>query len=373
MSVYLDHNATTPLAPEVLAAMRPYLEGLGSNASSLHRQGRIARDAVEAARAEVAALVGAEPGMVIWTSGGTEANNLAIKGLIEPGRRHRLLYGATEHPAVMEAAESLRAFGCSVEAIPVDAQGRVTPEALAHALAGAPTTLVSVMAANNETGVIQPLQTLAPLVHAAGALLHVDAVQAAGKLPFDVNLIGADLVSLSAHKLYGPKGVGALIRVAPVELRPLLHGGAQEGGLRGGTENVPAIVGFGAACRLARERLDRRMAHLRSLRDRFEAGLDGLGTVLRFGAEAERLPNTVQFALRGWQGEALVMQLDRAGFCVSSGSACASGQGQPSHVLLAMGVDEDTAFGAVRVSFGETNTTAEVDRLLGVLQELARP
>lgn len=378
MAVYFDHNATTPLAAEVLEAMLPYLQGPYANASSLHRLGRAARDAVEAARAELAACVNAEPGMVIWTSGGTEANNLAIKGLLgeratsgSKGRPPRLLYGATEHPAVMECAESLRTRGVTVDAIAVDAQGRVTPEALSAQLDQGPVDLVSIMLANNETGVIQPIPELAALVHAAGALLHVDAVQALGKLPLDVQALGADLVSVSAHKLQGPKGIGALIRVSPVDLHPLHHGGAQEGGVRGGTENVAAIVGFGAACQRAAQGLAERSPRLLALRERLETGLDRLPGVLRFAAEAPRLPNTVQFALAGWTGETLLMQLDRRGYCVSSGSACAAGSGEPSHVLLAMGVDPDTAFGAVRVSLGEGNTADEIDGFLNALAEAA--
>lgn len=372
VSTYLDHNATTPLAAEVLEAMLPYLQGPYANASSLHRLGRAARDAVEAARAEVAALMQAEPGMVIWTSGGTEANNLALKGLIRPGRARRLRYGATEHPAVMECAESLRGDGVEVQAIEVDAQGLIDPERLAAELARAPADLVSIMLANNETGVIQPIPELAAGVHAAGGLFHVDAVQALGKLPLDVQTLGADLLSVSAHKLQGPKGIGALIRVSPVDLHPLHHGGAQEGGVRGGTENVAAIVGFGAACQRAAQGLAERSARLLALRERLEAGLDRLPGVIRFAAEAPRLPNTVQFALAGWTGETLLMQLDRRGYCVSSGSACASGSGEPSHVLLAMGVDPDTAFGAIRVSLGEGNTAEEIDGFLAALGESAQ-
>lgn len=371
VSTYFDHNATTLLAAEVLEAMLPYLQGPYANASSLHRLGRAARDAVEAARAEVAALMQAEPGMVIWTSGGTEANNLALKGLIRPGRAQRLRYGATEHPAVMECAESLRGDGVEVEAIGVDAQGLIDPERLAAELARAPADLVSIMLANNETGVIQPIPELAAVVHAAGGLFHVDAVQALGKLPLDVQTLGADLLSVSAHKLQGPKGIGALIRVSPVDLHPLHHGGAQEGGVRGGTENVAAIVGFGAACQRAAQDLAERSARLLALRERLEAGLDRLPGVIRFAAAAPRLPNTVQFALAGWTGETLLMQLDRRGYCVSSGSACASGSGEPSHVLLAMGVDPDTAFGAIRVSLGEGNTAEQIDGFLNALAEAA--
>lgn len=372
MPIYLDHNATTHLDPQVLDAMLPYLSGPAANPSSLHRYGRLARDAVEAARAQVAQLVGAQPAEIIWTSGGTEANNLAIKGVADaqtaPGC---VLYGATDHPAVMEAAEALRQRGWAVEAVAVDALGRVDEPALAAQLARGNVRLVSLMRANNETGVIQPLPQLAPAIHAAGAWLHVDAVQALGKMPVDRDVLDADLMTLSSHKIYGPKGVGALVVRAEVELRAQLHGGAQERGVRGGTENVAAIVGFGAAAELARQRLDDRIAHLQPLRDRLEAGLHSIRGIRIFGEGAERLPNTVQCALAGYDGEALLMQLDRHGIAVSSGSACASGSGEPSHVLLAMGIDPVTAKGAIRISLGQANGADDVDRILAVLRDTA--
>lgn len=371
MPIYLDHNATTHLDPRVLEAMLPYLSGPAANASSLHRYGRLARDAVEAARHQVARLIGADPGEIIWTSGGTEANNLAIKGVARAGAG-RVLYGATEHPAVMEAAESLRPHGIDVEVIPVDAQGLIDAEAFRQQLAQAPLRLVSIMRANNETGVIQDLPRLAPLVHAAGGWLHVDAVQAAGKLAFDRHEVGADLVTVSSHKLYGPKGIAALAVSAEVELSPLLHGGAQERGRRGGTENVAAIAGFGRAAELACEELDQRLAHFAELAGRFDAGLAAIRGIEVFGAGAPRLTNTRQFALHGYDGEALLMELDRRGIAVSSGSACASGSGEPSHVLVAMGIDPVIAKGAIRVSFGVANTAADVERFLQVIGDIAR-
>lgn len=372
MPIYLDNNATTHLDPRVLEAMLPYLSGPAANASSLHRYGRLARDAVEAARAQIAQLVGAQPSEVIWTSGGTEANNLAIKGVTGPLAPARLLYGATEHPSVMEAAESRAARGWAVEAIAVDRLGHVVESALQAQLAKADVKLVSLMRANNETGVIQDVARWATPIHAAGAWLHVDAVQAAGKLPVDIGELGADLMSLSSHKIYGPKGIGALIVRAEVELRPLMHGGAQERGRRGGTENVAAIAGFGRAAELAMQELAQRSAHLLPLRERLEAGLRAIPGVLIFGVGAERLPNTLQFALAGYDGEALLMQLDRRGIAVSSGSACASGNGEPSHVLIAMGYGPVTAKGAIRVSLGKDNTADDIDRVLAVLAEIAR-
>ncbi|MFP5305334.1 MAG: cysteine desulfurase family protein [Gammaproteobacteria bacterium] len=371
MPVYLDHNATTRLDPRVLDAMMPYLSGPYGNASSLHRFGRAARDAVERAREQVAKLVNCQPGEIVWTSGGTESNNLAIKGATAAVAPSRVLYGATEHPAVMEAAEALRAQGWGVEPIAVDAQGAVDWGAFEAQLKHGPLRLVALMRANNETGVIQDVAWAAGLVHDAGAWLHVDAVQAAGKIPLDFQALGADLMSLSSHKLYGPKGIGALVRKAEVDLFPLHHGGPQERGLRGGTENVAAIVGFGAAAELAVQELDARAAHVRALRDRLQAGVQALAGVRVFGAAAERLPNTLQFALEGYDGEALLMQLDRKGYGVSSGSACASGKGEPSHVLLAMGVPREIARGAVRVSLGRDNSEADVDGFLAALKALA--
>jgi len=375
MACYLDHNATTHLDPRVLEAMLPYLSGPAANPSSLHRYGRIARDAIEAARVQLARLVGCMPAEIIWTSGGTEANNLAIQGIAAAWTQGRpparMLYGATEHPSVMETAEALRRQRWAVEAIATGRDGLVDWAALEAQLAGAPVALLSLMRANNETGVVQDVVRAARLADRAGASFHVDAVQALGKLPLDFAAIGAGLMSISSHKIYGPKGAGALIVRADTEVATLLHGGAQERGRRGGTENVAAIVGFGAAAELAQAEMDARIAHSLRLRMRLEAGLRGLGGVTIFGEIAPRLSNTVQFALPGYEGEALLMQLDRHQIAVSSGSACASGRGEPSHVLLAMGIDRDTAYGAVRVSFGQHNTEADVDRLLATLQRLA--
>lgn len=371
MMIYFDNNATTRLDPRVAEAMRPYLEGAYANPSSLHRFGRAARDAVEAARAQVAALVGVQPQQVIFTSGGTEADNLAVKGVCT-GNGGRILYAATEHPAVMESCEALRARGSTVEVLPVDSDGVLDWTGFEERLARGPVRLVAVMAANNETGVIQDVARAARLVHAAGSWLLVDAVQAAGKLAVDFDALGADLMSLSAHKLHGPRGVGALVRRGEVELAPLHHGGGQEHGLRGGTENVAAIVGFGVAADLARQELEARAAHGESLRRRLEAGLRRLPGAVIFAQAAPRLPNTVQFALPGWHGEALLMALDKRGIAVSSGSACHSGRGEPSHVLLAMGVAREIAHGAVRVSFSKDNTADEVDALLAALTELQR-
>lgn len=370
MPIYLDYNATTPLDRRVLEAMQPYLTGLYGNASSVHRYGRAARDAIEAARAQVAELVGARSRDVIFTAGATESNNLALMGGgLEPGR-DRLLYGATEHPSVVEAAEALGRTGVPVETIAVDPDGLLDWPAFEAQLAAAPVRWVALMRANNETGVIQDVARAARLAHAAGARLHCDAVQAAGKIELDFDALGADCLSLSAHKFYGPKGVGALLKRADLELTPLLYGGGQEHGLRGGTENLAAIVGFGVAAELARREQQARAARWSALRRRLEKGLRAIPGTTIFGAGAPRLPNTSQFALAGWHGEALLMALDRRGVAVSSGSACASGKGQPSRVLLAMGWPAETALGAARVSFGRDSSDSDVDQLLALLGEL---
>ena len=372
MPIYLDHNATTALDPRVLDAMLPYLSGPYGNPSSVHRYGRMARDAIEAARAQVAALVGAQPAELVWTSGATESNNLAIKG-VAASRGGRVLYAGTEHPAVLEAAEALRRAGREVEVLATGRDGLIDDPVLATQLAQGPVALAAVMLANNETGVIQDVARVAARVHAVGGLLLVDAVQAAGKIAVDFPASGADLMSLSAHKLYGPKGVGALVRRSGVDLMPQQHGGGQEKGLRGGTENLAGIVGFGVAASLSVAEFDARARHTRALREALEAGVRELPGAIVFGDGAPRLPNTVQFGLEGWEGEALLMALDRRGIAVSSGSACASGTGEPSHVLLAMGWPREIAYRAVRVSFGQDNTAAEVDRLLAELRKLVRP
>jgi cysteine desulfurase len=366
--IYFDHNATTPLDERVLEAMLPYLGAFYGNASGLYRLGRLSRGAVEAAREQVAALVGAHPSEVIFTSGGTEANNLALKGLAFTSAPGVIAVGATEHPSVTEPARFLARRGFRVATIPVDSSGRPEP-AFIDALP-ADLRFATLMLANNETGVVHDVAPFAERLRARGALLHGDAVQAAGKIPVDFRASGAHFLSLSAHKIYGPKGVGALIADRSLALEPLLHGGGQEQGLRGGTENVAGIVGFGQAAELARRELEERRHQLLTLRLRLEEGLAGLPGVTIFGAGADRLPNTVQFGVPGYDGEMLVMTLDRRGFALSSGSACASGGGEPSPVLTALGVDAETAKRAVRVSFGKGNTGAEVDRLLEALGSL---
>lgn len=370
MSLYFDHNATTPLDERVLEAMLPWLREGYANAASLHRGGREARAAIDHAREQVAALAGTHPGQVVFTAGGTEADNLAVKGLAARLPRGRVLVGSMEHPAVLEAAQALAPHGWQVDEIPAGADGRYDLPGLREQLAAGDVRLVAAMAANNETGALQDTAAIAEAAREAGALFHCDAVQLAGKGTLRYPETGAHTLALSAHKICGPKGVGALILDKGVDIEPQLHGGGHEGGLRAGTENTAGIVGFGAAAELAAAELEERYAALLTLRERLENGLSGMPGVTVFAEHVARLPNTVQFAVPGYEGEGLLMSLDRHGIAVSSGSACASGRGEPSHVLLAMGIDPTVAYGAVRVSLGRDNSAEDIDSFLATLREL---
>lgn len=383
--VYLDHNATTPLDARVLEAMLPFLRERCGNASSRHDYGRLARAAVDAARQQVAAAVGAHATEVVFTSGGSEANNLFIKGAAACLERGLLAFSAVEHPCVREPARELRRQGWQLREIAVDEAGRIDAADYAATLKQQP-RLISVMLANNETGVMQDVAALAAQARSVPARapgqgpgpgwFHSDAVQAFGKVAVNfraLNAAGVHALTLSAHKLGGPQGAGALIVDKRVELRPLIAGGGQERGLRSGTENVAGIVGFGHACTLVVERIAE-MARLEKQRSRLEAGLIQLGATI-FGdaadgsadANAARLPNTVYFALPDVDGETLVGKLDRAGFAVASGAACSSANPEPSHVLQSMGVNPALARGAVRVSLGLGNTMQHVDDFIAVL------
>ncbi|HJV91113.1 MAG TPA: aminotransferase class V-fold PLP-dependent enzyme [Holophagaceae bacterium] len=372
--IYLDHNATTAVDPEVLAAMLPWFAERPGNAGSAHALGHLAEAAVNRARDQVAALLSCAPAELVFTSGATEALNHAIRGVVEafPAKRHMVI-SAVEHPAVQALAAWLPSQGVEVSVAPVDGEGRLDLEAL-EALIRPDTALVAVMAANNESGVLNPLDEVGARVHAKGSLLLVDATQAVGKVPVSVAQGPADLLCLSAHKFHGPKGVGALYLRRGLRLKPLLLGGGQERGRRGGTENVPGLVGLGAAAALASERLGY-LTCVAELRDHLEATL--LAAVPRLkvlGQGAPRLPNTSLLAFEGVEGEALLLKLDRAGICVSTGSACSTGHKEPSHVLRAMGVDPAYAKGTLRVSLGRTTTAVEVetleDLLPGVVAEL---
>jgi len=367
MPVYLDHNATTPLDPAVREAMMPWFGERFGNASSRHEYGRAARKAIDEARGQVAAAVNAHSTEVIFTSGGSEANNLFLKGaaaLLKPGL---VAVGAIEHPCVREPARQLVRSGWRSEQIAVDGEGRIDLQAFEGLLADKP-RLVSVMLANNETGVIQDVAALAAKVRAKGGWMHCDAVQALGKIEVDFRALGVHGLTVSAHKIYGPLGAGALILDKRVELAPLVAGGGQERNLRSGTENVMAIVGFGKACELAVTSREERALRLAGLQRRLEAGLTQFGARI-FSAGAARLSNTSFFAIEGVDGETLVGKLDRAGFAVASGSACSSANPEPSHTLMAMGVEAGLARAAVRVSLGAGSSQQDVDGFLKALGE----
>jgi cysteine desulfurase len=371
---YFDWNATAPLRQEAADALRDALAVPG-NPSSVHAEGRVARRLIERAREEVAALVGARAADVFFTSSGTEANMLALTPAIETADekrfREKLLISAIEHSSVRTGGRFPRN---AVVEIPVDADGRIDLEALKEILAGAARPLVSIMLANNETGVVQPIADAAAVIHAAGGLLHVDAVQAVGRIPCAISALGADLMTLSAHKIGGPKGVGALVR-AREDIHfpdPLIRGGGQERGLRAGTENVAGISAFGAAAMAARSQGAAEAGRMFELRNLLESGLKAVTPgVVVFGAAAERLPNTTLFTIAGMKAETAVIAFDLEGIAVSSGAACSSGTVQPSHVLAAMGVSPALTRGGVRVSLGWTTTETDVERCLAAWRKLA--
>jgi cysteine desulfurase len=378
--IYLDWNATAPLRPQARAAAAEALEICG-NPSSVHAEGRAVRRRIEEARESVAALVGAEPRNVVFTSGGTEANTMALSPFLGTGQelepRDCLLISAIEHPSVLAGGRFPRA---AIEVVPVTTDGRLDLLALERLLCGLKPKglhrpLVSVMLANNETGVVQPISEAAVLAQATGALLHVDAVQGVGRIACNINELRADLLTISAHKIGGPKGVGAVIKRGQALhfADPVIKGGGQERGARAGTENVPGIVGFGAAASAAQRALAEESARMAHLRDRLEAGLKArMPAAIVFGAQAERLPNTTLFAVPGIKAETAVIALDLDGIAVSSGAACSSGKVQPSHVLAAMGVGAPLAQGAIRVSLGPTTTESEVDRFLDAWIRLSK-
>ena len=365
--IYLDNNSTTLLDPRVLEAMLPYMQHQYGNATSRHLFGRAARQALDQAREQVAEACGAHPSQVTFTASGTEANNFAIQGMAGNNENAKqVAVSAIEHPAVTRPAFALRENGYRIAVIAADNFGKVDHLSLDVALEK-PTSLVSVMLANNETGVIQDIAKLAEIAKSKGALFHTDAVQALGKIAVDFESLGVHAMTVSSHKINGPQGAGALILDKRVDIKPLLHGGGQEKGLRSGTENVAAIVGFGAACALLKTERETRAKVTAQLRNAFELGLHDLGATI-FGDKAARLANTSFFAFNEIEGETLVMALDRKGFAVTSGSACSSDSTEPSHVLMAMGVAPDLARGAVRVSFGVKNTSDELNRFLAALQ-----
>jgi len=369
MSVYLDHNATTPLDGRVLDAMLPYLQGHYGNPSSNHRLGCESQRALQGAREQVASLVGVQPSQVIFTSGGTEANNLVLKGVMASlGVGSSLIVSAIEHSSVLQSAYALKSSGFGLDLAGVDSDGVVEPAAFEQALANSGMSLASVMLANNETGVVQDVVRLSEMARRRGVVMHTDAVQALGKMAVGFEALGVSAMTISAHKIYGPKGVGALVIEKGLALQPILHGGGHEAGMRAGTENVAGIVGFGRAAELLQSELRQRINHYDRLRNYAEQALQKIPQVVIFSQQAERLPNTIFFAVRGIEGATLLMALDRDEIAVSSGSACSSGRGEPSHVLQAMGIETGLAYGAVRVSFGDGNRVEDVDLLVASLQ-----
>ena len=371
--VYLDHNATTPVAPEVADRVDRAVREVWGNASSVHHFGQQAKAAVDDSRSQVAALLDADPSEIIFTAGGTESDNFAIRGAaeaLEPTGRRHLIASTIEHEAVLNTLKALARRGWRVTLLPVDHSGVINPEALRDAITD-DTAVVSVMHANNEIGTIQPVAELAAIAKAHGALVHTDAVQTAGKVPIDVRALGVDLLSISGHKLYGPKGVGALWLRKTVRLMPFVTGGRQERNRRAGTENVPGIVGLGVAAERAHKKLTQEAQRIAPLRDRLERGiLSEVAGAERNGVAQPRVPNTANISFARIESESLLIGLDLEGIAVSSGSACSSGTLEPSHVLKAMGLPHARTLSSIRFSLGESNTEAEIDRVIKVLPPL---
>ena len=370
MRIYLDHNATTPLDPVVADRMAQTLRDVWGNASSVHHFGQQAKAVLDEARASVSSFLSADPSEIVFTAGGTEADNIAIRGAAEAleasGRKHLITCGI-EHEAVLTTMKAMARRGWRVTTLPVDLSGIVAVDRLRDAITD-DTALVSIMHANNEIGTVQPIAELAAVAHERGALFHTDAVQSAGKLPLDVRALGVDMLSIAAHKFYGPKGAGALWVKRGVRLLPAMTGGRQERNRRAGTENVPALVGLGVAAALARKKIETEAPRLGGLRDRLEAGiLSSISGTDRNGAASPRVPNTTNISVERVEAESLLIGLDLAGIAVSSGSACSSGTLEPSHVLKAMGYPHARTLGSIRFSLGASNTDADVDRVLEAL------
>lgn len=371
--VYFDHNATTRIDDTVLDAMLPYFQQEFGNPSSRHAYGIVARRAIDKARKQVADAIGVQPVQVIFTSGGSEANNLFIRGAADSLKPSNLFISAIEHPCVLKPTQALARRNCdpwAMHQLTVNSSGQVDLDAAGNAMREHKPGLVSVMLANNETGVIQDVAGIAEMARLHGAYVHTDAIQGLGKIPVDFATLKVHAMTLSAHKIYGPKGAAALIVDKRLLLKPLIYGGGHENGLRSGTENVPAIVGFGVACELARSRMTETAQHVSRLRDCLEQGLVAMGAVI-FGTAAARIPNTCYFALPDIEGDTLVVKLDKAGFAVAAGAACSSVNPGQSHVLAAMQVDPMLARCTVRVSLGGDNTLAQVEDFLRASRRIA--
>ena len=366
--VYLDNNATTPVLPEVFEAMRPYFGEHFGNASSIHHHGQETRAAVEDARESVAALLGCSAAEVIFTSGGTESDNLAISGLVAPG--DHVITSSVEHSAVLQSSKALAKLGCEVTVLPVDGRSLIDPADVRRALRPK-TRLISVMMANNETGALQPVVEIGKIAAEAGVLFHTDAVQAAAKVPIDVKWIGCQALSISGHKIHAPQGTGALYLKKGTQIEPLLYGGRHERSRRAGTENVPGIVGLGKAAKLAKEAFDRNDDRkIAAMRDRLQQGILAQvdGAVVN-GEGIARVPNTTNIRFDHIEGEALVIALDLKGLAVSTGAACSSGAIEPSHVLVAMGLSSEQARASIRFSLGKQTTAEDIDFALSLVPE----
>jgi cysteine desulfurase len=370
--IYMDHSATSPVDPEVFEAMKPYFTDSFGNASTLYSLGRDARKAMESAREEVASIIGAETKDIIFTSGGTESDNIAIKGTAYKlkNKGNHIITSDIEHPAVDETCKYLEKNGFEVTYLPVYEDGIVKVSDLEAAITDK-TILITVMHANNEIGTIQPIAEIGKIARERGIYFHTDAVQTVGKIPVDVNELNVDMLSLSSHKLYGPKGVGALYVRKGVRIEPIIHGGGHERGIRPGTENVAGIVGLGKACSLARENLERDAQKLRGLRDRLIDGvLEQNEDSYLNGHRTKRLPNNANFRFTGIEGESLILHLDSKGIASSTGSACSSTKLEPSHVLMAIGLEEVEAHGSLRISLGHENTEEDIDFTLTAIKEV---
>jgi len=370
--IYLDHNATTPLHPDVFRAMEPYLREQFGNASSSHRLGREARTALENSRKKIAGCLGAKPDEIIFTSGGTESDNFALRGVAQALRREgkHIITSRTEHPAVLKTCQDLQQEGFRVTYLPVDANGRIDPADVRRHI-DKETILISIMFANNETGVIQPISEISAIAREEQIIFHTDAVQAVGKIPVAVDDLGVDLLSVSGHKLYGPKGVGLLYIRQSTSIAPILTGGHHEHNFRAGTENIPGIVGLGEALSIAATNLNKETEKLTNLRQRFESAiLEKIDGVQINGLQAPRVPNTSNVSFQSIDGESILLHLDLKGIYASSGSACSTDSPEPSHVLLAMGVPARTAQGSIRFSMGKDNTKDDMDVLVEALMDI---
>ena len=375
--IYLDNAASTPVADEVIAEMLPYMKQQYGNPSSIHKFGRETARGIQLARKRVAEMVGASPREITFTSGGTEADNLALKGTAlrvnrKAPKKNRIITSSIEHDAVLEPCKDLVDMGFAVTHLAVTGEGLVRPFDLKNAMSR-DVALVSIMYANNEVGSIQPIKELAEIAHEAGAPFHTDAVQAAGKIPINVKNLGVDMMSMSSHKINGPKGVGALFVRSGVEIAPIIHGGGQESELRSGTENVPGIAGFGKACELATQRISHYQAHVSGLRDYLIKRISEQILHSRLnGSRTDRIPNNAHFTFFGVNGEDLIIKLDENGVAASTGSACSVKKQKQSHVLKAMGFSYEEITGSLRLSLGTNNTKEEIDRTVGVLSRVVK-